>query len=111
MPPTAQQRLGLLEVERVETFSEPPVSQSKQFAGLLRLSLVAPEPKRLRASYWRIQRAIAGPGLLLHETASASPFFEMAIVPLGHVTEASISPRSQVRLHPSLPPQESCRTT
>jgi hypothetical protein len=42
-----------------------------------------------------IQSANAGPGLLLHEAVSASPFFETDTVPLGQVTEASVSPEPQ----------------
>ena len=32
--------------------------------------------------------ANAGPGLLLHDAVSASPFFEMDTLPAGQVTEA-----------------------
>src|SRR5262245_50457477 len=39
-----QQRLCLIEVHRVEAFSEPTVNRSKQFVSLLPLPLVAPEP-------------------------------------------------------------------
>jgi hypothetical protein len=40
-----EQRLRFLQVERVEPFCEPPVDRSEQFAGLLRLPLIAPEPR------------------------------------------------------------------
>jgi len=42
-----------------------------------------------------IQSANAGPGLLLHEAVSMSPFFETDTVPLGQMTEASVSPEPQ----------------
>ena len=38
-----QQRLRFLQIERVETFREPPVNRSQQFARLLHLALVAPK--------------------------------------------------------------------
>jgi hypothetical protein len=38
-----QQRLRLLQIERVEAFREPAVHRSEQFASLLRLPLVTPE--------------------------------------------------------------------
>ena len=36
-----QQRLRLLQIERVEAFRKPPVDRSEQFASLLRLTLIA----------------------------------------------------------------------
>jgi hypothetical protein len=38
-----QQRLRLLQIERVEALREPPVHRSEQFASLLHLALVTPE--------------------------------------------------------------------
>ena len=40
-----QQRLRFLQIARVETFSEPAVDRSQQFASLLRLALRAPEAR------------------------------------------------------------------
>jgi hypothetical protein len=40
-----EQRLRLLQIERVEAFSEPAVNRSQQFARLLRLTLIPPEPR------------------------------------------------------------------
>ena len=40
-----QQRLRLLQIARVEPFSEPAVNRSEQFASLLRLALVTPEAR------------------------------------------------------------------
>src|SRR5471030_1153928 len=40
-----QQRLRLLQVTRVETFSEPAVDRSQQFSSLLRFPLITPEPR------------------------------------------------------------------
>jgi hypothetical protein len=40
-----EQGLGLLQVERVEAFSEPAVDRSEKLAGLLELALIAPEPR------------------------------------------------------------------
>ena len=42
---SAKQRLRLLQIARVEPFSEPPVNRSQQFARLLHLALVAPEAR------------------------------------------------------------------
>jgi hypothetical protein len=50
-----------------------------------------------------------GPGLLLHDAVSASPFFEMDTLPAGQVTEAIASPWLQTRLHS--PSHLSCLTT
>ena len=47
-----EHRLSLLQIERVEAFGEPAVDRSEQFASLLRLALVAPEP---RHAYCRAQ--------------------------------------------------------
>ena len=41
-----EQRLGLLQIERVEPLGKPPVDRSEQFVSLLRLALVAPEPRQ-----------------------------------------------------------------
>ena len=41
-----EQRLGLLQITRVEAFSEPAVNRSKQFTSLLRLPLVTPETRK-----------------------------------------------------------------
>ena len=41
----SEQRLRLLQIARVEPFREPAVDRSKQFARLLRLTLVAPEAR------------------------------------------------------------------
>src|SRR5580693_6109777 len=38
-----EQHLRLLQIARVEAFCEPPVNRSKQFASLVRLTLVTPE--------------------------------------------------------------------
>jgi hypothetical protein len=38
-----QQRLRVLQIARVVAFRKPIINRSKQFAGLLRLALVAPE--------------------------------------------------------------------
>src|SRR5262245_46378417 len=40
-----EQRLCLFQIERIEAFSEPAVDWSQQFAGLLRLALIAPEAR------------------------------------------------------------------
>ena len=45
-----EQRLRPLQVARVEAFSEPSVDRSEQFASLLRLPLIAPEPRHARGS-------------------------------------------------------------
>src|SRR5215471_6129214 len=42
--PLVEQRLRLLQIKRVESFSEPAVDRSDQFARLLRLALFAPKP-------------------------------------------------------------------
>jgi hypothetical protein len=38
-----EQRLRLLQIERVKAFGKPPINRSKQFASLLRLPLIAPD--------------------------------------------------------------------
>ena len=40
-----EQCLGLLQIARVEAFSEPTIDRSEQFASLLRLALFAPEAR------------------------------------------------------------------
>jgi hypothetical protein len=40
-----KQRLSLLQIMRIEALSEPPVHGSQQFASLLRLALILPEPR------------------------------------------------------------------
>ena len=44
----AEQRLGLLQVERVEAFGEPAVDRREKIAGLLPLPLIAPEARQAR---------------------------------------------------------------
>ena len=40
-----QQRLGLLQIERIEAFGEPTVGRSEKIASLIPLALIAPEPR------------------------------------------------------------------
>src|SRR5271169_3695515 len=40
-----KQRLRFLQIERVEAFGEPAINRSEQFASLLRLPLITPEPR------------------------------------------------------------------
>jgi hypothetical protein len=40
-----EQRLGFFQIARVEAFGEPAVNRSEQFASLLPLPLIAPEPR------------------------------------------------------------------
>jgi hypothetical protein len=44
-----QQRLGVLQIERVEAFGEPAVDRSEQLARLLHFALVTPEGRELEA--------------------------------------------------------------
>ena len=44
-----EQRLRLLQIARVEPLSEPAIDRTEQFAGLLHLALVAPEPRNARS--------------------------------------------------------------
>ena len=60
--------------------------------------LTLSRPREVRVNYLRMQRANAGPGLLLHAAVWISPVLEMVIVPPGHVTETNFSPT----LHSSL---------
>ncbi len=39
-----QQGLSLLQIERVEAFGEPVIDRSKQFARVVMLPLIAPQP-------------------------------------------------------------------
>jgi len=43
-----EQRLGLLQIERVEAFGEPAVDRREQLASLLRLPLITPKPRHAR---------------------------------------------------------------
>jgi hypothetical protein len=40
-----KQRLGLLQIERVEAFAEPVIDRSEKIAGLIPFALIAPEPR------------------------------------------------------------------
>ena len=40
-----EQRLRLFQIERIEPFGEPAVDRSKKIAGLIPLTLIAPEPR------------------------------------------------------------------
>ena len=40
-----EQRLSLLQIERIKPFGEPAVDRSEKFAGLIPLALIAPEPR------------------------------------------------------------------
>src|ERR1019366_3268771 len=40
-----EQRLSLLQIERVKTFGEPAVDRSEKIAGLIPLALTAPQPR------------------------------------------------------------------
>jgi hypothetical protein len=40
-----EQRLGLLQIARVEAFSEPAVDRSEKIAGFIPLPLITPEPR------------------------------------------------------------------
>ena len=55
-----EQRLRLLQIERVEAFGEPAVDRSKQFARLLHLALIAPEVSEAHG-----RAELPGLGLLL----------------------------------------------
>jgi hypothetical protein len=41
-----EQRLGFLQIERVEAFGEPVVDRRQKIAGLLSLAVIAPEPRQ-----------------------------------------------------------------
>ena len=40
-----EQRLGVLQIERIEAFGEPAIDRSEQFTGFIPLALIAPEPR------------------------------------------------------------------
>ncbi len=40
-----EQRLGLLQIERVETFGEPAIDRSEKRAGRIPFALIAPQPR------------------------------------------------------------------
>ena len=44
-----KQRLGVLQIERVEAFGEPAVERSERIAGLIPLALIALEPAKFVA--------------------------------------------------------------
>ena len=43
-----EQRLGLLQIERVEAFGEPIIDGGEKIAGLIPPALIAPEPRHAR---------------------------------------------------------------
>ncbi len=65
-----EKSLGLLQIERVEALGEPAVDRSEQFASLLRLSLITPEPRHaalnryVRSGRRRFWERSAAPPLL-----------------------------------------------
>ncbi len=54
--PLLQQRLRLLQIERVKAFRKPAVHRSQQFASLPRLALVAPEAREARCALVDLRR-------------------------------------------------------
>ena len=73
-----EQDLGLLQIERVEPFSEPAVGRSQQFARLLRLALVAPEACGLIAARSSKLRAFCccAMAIAVRKAASAGAVFD-----------------------------------
>ena len=76
-----------------------PVSMTHTAAGADR-----PARSHLQATFsehvqGRMQRAKAGPGLLVQEAVSTSFDLDIVTLPPGHVTEASFSPELQARSH------------
>jgi hypothetical protein len=55
--------------------------------------------RRLPSVQGRMQRAKAGPELLVQEAVSTSFDLDIAILPPGHVTEANFSPALQASSH------------
>ena len=43
-----EQRLGLLQIERIEGLGEPAVDRREKIVGLVSLALIAPEPRQAR---------------------------------------------------------------
>ena len=60
-----EQRLRLFQIERVETLRKPAVNRSEQFARLLWLPLIAPEPRHAhRRAQFPVRRSGRWHGLL-----------------------------------------------
>ena len=92
-----QQRLRLLEVERVEPLSEPPVHRRQQFARLLHLALVTPETREAhggaefpgfgllfagdRESALEMRFCFGGVGLRQHQSDFASNAIDLSLPP------------------------------
>jgi hypothetical protein len=59
-----QQRLSLLQIERVEALGEPAVDRREKIAGLLSLALITPQPSQAhrRAQFPRLCLLRAGDG-------------------------------------------------
>jgi hypothetical protein len=69
----------------------------------LRAHFIGNAGPRYGRAYWCTQSAKAGPGLFEHDAVSVSPFLVIETAPRGHVTEATVSPASQVNLQFSVP--------
>jgi hypothetical protein len=65
-----EQRLGLLQVERVEAFRKPTIDRSEKIAGFGPLALIATEPRQAR-------RRAQLPGLCLLRTGNRQRALEM----------------------------------
>src|ERR1039458_10871983 len=66
-----EQRLRLLQIRRVEAFSEPAVDRSEQFSSLPRLPLITPEPRHAHGG-------AEFPGFRLLLTRNCERTFEMS---------------------------------
>jgi len=69
-----KQRLSLLQIERVETFSEPAVDRGEKIACLIPLALIAPEPRHAH-------RRAEFPGLCLLLTGDNERMLEIRFSP------------------------------
>ena len=81
-----QQRLSLLQIERVEALGEPAVDRGEQIAGLPALALLAPEPRHAHRG-----AEFPGFGLFWRASVSASEY-DFAFAMLGFGELSSIVP-------------------
>jgi hypothetical protein len=82
-----QQGLRLLQIARVEAFSEPAVNRSKQFARLLRSALITPEPSQAR-------RRAEFPGLSLLVTRDSERALEIVMATSAPAHDAAAGGRA-----------------
>jgi hypothetical protein len=98
-----EQRLRLLQIERIEAFGEPAIDGRKKIAGLIPFALIAVEP---RHAYRRAH----SPGLCLLLTGNGESTFE---VPSAFQLQLPLrcGPSEVLNLHPTVGPARAMEQT